>query len=91
MCLQPFAPDTLERNVGRIGIWVATDVAANDARCMQILVWATATDVPYSRQWIKISPNTGHSLALTAPNCLEYDPLERAARGLTRDYALVLV
>ena len=78
MCHQPFAPDTLERSVGRIGIWVAADVVANDARCMQMLAWAITTDVPYSRQWVKISPNTHHSFAYTAPNCLEYDPLLRS-------------
>ena len=78
MCHQPFAPDTLERSVGRIGIWVAADVVANDARYMQMLTWAITTDVPYSRQSVKISPSTGHSLAYTAPNCLEYDPLLRS-------------
>ena len=78
MCHKSFAPDTLERSVGRIGIWVAAEVTANDGRCMQMLAWATITDVPYSRQWVKISPNTGHSLAYRTPNCLEYDPLLRS-------------
>ena len=50
MCHQPFVPDTLERSVGRIGIWAPTNVAADDARCMQMLAWATTTDVPYLRQ-----------------------------------------
>ena len=51
--------DTLERSVGRMGIWVAADVAANDARCIQMLAWATTTDVPYSRQWVKINQING--------------------------------
>ena len=83
--------DTLERSVGRMGIWVAADVAANDARCIQMLAWATTTDVPYSRQWVKINQINGPFSCIDSAELSCIRPLFAQCLMLYSDITIVSV